>query len=120
MPVISVLRLLAEDVVLSIKMYQIEFESKPNSISSPIQYRVQIAASKKELNFQEERWRNLPYIVEVVWEKEMHKYQIRNLNSFEHADRVRIQMLHKGFMGAFIVAYKDGRKLTSRELSELR
>lgn len=95
-----------------------EFESRP--ISSPIQYRVQIAASKRKLNFQEERWRNLPYIVEVVWEKEMHKYQIRNLNSFEHADRVRIQMLHKGFMGAFIVAYKDGRKLTSRELYELR
>ncbi|MEN0048140.1 MAG: N-acetylmuramoyl-L-alanine amidase [Bacteroidota bacterium] len=94
-------------------------ETKP-SISSPIQYRVQIAASKKKLNFQEERWRNLPYIVEVVWEKEMHKYQIRNLNSFEHADRVRIQMLHKGFMGAFIVAYKDGRRLTSRELYELR
>jgi len=94
--------------------------SNPKLIKNPIQYRVQIAASKNKLNFQEERWRNLSYIVEIVWESEMHKYQIRNLESFEHADRVRIQMLHKGFMGAFIVAYKDGRRLTSRELYELR
>ncbi|MEM8524155.1 MAG: N-acetylmuramoyl-L-alanine amidase [Bacteroidota bacterium] len=95
-------------------------EPEPISIPSPIQFRVQIAASKTKLTLREDRWQRMPYIVEVVWEGNMHKYQIRNLDTFDEAQRVRTQMLHKGFMGAFIVAYKDGRRLSNKELYELR
>lgn len=87
---------------------------------SPIQYRVQIAASKNRVDTRASKWNNIPYIVEVVWENEFHKYQILNLNSFEEADRVRIEMLHKGFDGAFIVAFKNGKKLSTKELSRIR
>ncbi|MEM1327668.1 MAG: N-acetylmuramoyl-L-alanine amidase [Bacteroidota bacterium] len=96
-------------------------EEKPTTKSdSPIQYRVQIAASKDKVNTAEQRWRDIPYIVEIIWEDGYNKYQIRNLNSFEAADKVRIEMLHKGFMGAFIVAFQDGKRLSTKELSGLR
>ncbi|MEM0993200.1 MAG: N-acetylmuramoyl-L-alanine amidase [Bacteroidota bacterium] len=86
---------------------------------SPIYYRVQLAASKTRLDTREDRWYDLPYIVEVIWENDMHKYQIRNIQSFQDADRIRIEMLHKGFMGAFIIAFQDGRRLSNKELSRM-
>lgn len=95
--------------------------SKPTQkpSNSPIQYRVQLAASKTKIDTREDRWYDIPYVVEIVWENNMHKYQIRNLRDFKEADRVRIEMLHKGFMGAFIIAFQDGRRLTNKELSRL-
>lgn len=101
--------------------YQRSADTYNNTRSkSPIQYRVQIAASPTKINTQEERWQDIPYIVEVIWENNMNKYQIRNLRNFEEADRIRIEMLHKGFLGAFIIAYQDGRRLSEKELGRMK
>jgi N-acetylmuramoyl-L-alanine amidase len=110
-----------QKVNVSPRAGEIVTKPKPSTTSkSPIQYRVQLAASKEKVNTAEQRWRDVPYIVEIIWEDGYNKYQIRNLDSFEAADKVRIEMLHKGFMGAFIVAFQDGKRLSTSELSRMR
>ena len=80
-----------------------------------IQYRVQLAASKNRLDTREIKWYNLPYAVELIWEDELHKYQIRNIRNFQEADRIRLEMVSKGFSGAFVLAYRGTERISIQE-----
>ncbi|NJL74883.1 MAG: hypothetical protein HC892_07490 [Saprospiraceae bacterium] len=53
--------------------------------------------------------------MELIWEDELHKYQIRNIRSFQEADKIRLEMVSKGFSGAFILAYKGTERISIQE-----
>ena len=88
-------------------------EKKPEVKSHKIQFYVQLAASKKPLDTGNGRWQNLEdYLVQVVQEGDLYKYQIRNFVGFQQAARARIQIQQKGFPDAFIVPYQDGGRIS--------
>lgn len=90
-------------------------KSENQAKSSLIHYRIQLSASKNRLDTKENRWQNIPYSVELIWEDDLHKYQIRNIRNFQEADRIRTEMINRGFSGAFIIAYKGSEKISIQE-----
>jgi N-acetylmuramoyl-L-alanine amidase len=84
--------------------------------SSTIQYRVQLAASETSLDTSKGRWLNITdYLIEVVPESGLLKYQARGFNSFAEANAARRELGLKGFKGAWVVAYKNGEKISLKQ-----
>lgn len=94
------------------KTYKDPFVSVGSSASQMIQYCLQLAASPKPLNLRKGRWRNVPYLVQVVHEGGYYKYQIRNFANLEEATKLQATLKTKGFKDSFIVAYKGGNKVS--------
>lgn len=94
-------------------------KQETSNLDSYVQFRVQLAAAKQPLNMKEEKWRNLPYIVDAVWEDGMHKYQIRNITSFDEADHIKTDLLKKGFAGIFIIAYQGSERISIQEANKI-
>jgi N-acetylmuramoyl-L-alanine amidase len=80
-------------------------------IESPIQFRVQLAASPRPINITKGKWKSINYTVEVIREDHMNKYQIPRFHSFNKANEVRKTIQAKGFKDAFIVAYRNGSRI---------
>jgi len=84
--------------------------------ATAIQYRVQLAASDVALDTSKGRWLNIPeYLVEVVNEQGLLKYQARGFDSFVAANAARQTLGVRGFKGAWIVAYKNGKKISVKQ-----
>lgn len=90
-----------------------------SNLDAYVQFRVQLAAAKQPLNMKEEKWKNLPYIVDTAWEDGMHKYQIRNITNFNEAEHIRADLLKKGFAGTFIIAYQGSERISVQEANKL-
>ncbi len=84
--------------------------TRENDVAA-IRFAVQLAASPREFDTAHGRWQNLGYLVEVVQEEDMFKYQARNFASLEEASIARSELRERGFPDAFIVAYKNGRRI---------
>lgn len=80
--------------------------------SGGIHYRVQLAAAKTPVNMNEQKWQNVGYTVEVIEENALLKYQAKSFATFEEAAGAQKTLRQKGFPDAFIVAYKDGAKIS--------
>lgn len=76
-----------------------------------IRFFVQLAASPKPLNTAASKWKNLNYLVEVVLEDNLYKYQARNFRNLNQAYEAKLVLQQKGFQDAFIVAYKNGNRI---------
>lgn len=76
-----------------------------------IRFFVQLAASPRPLDTSASKWKNLNYLVEVVMEDNLYKYQARNFKNLNQAYEAKIILQQKGFQGAFLVAYKDGNRM---------
>ncbi|RMG80070.1 MAG: SPOR domain-containing protein, partial [Bacteroidetes bacterium] len=83
----------------------------PDKAASPIQFRVQLAASPRPIDIRKGKWAGLPYTIEVIEEGRLNKYQISRFQSFESANAVRKELQHLGFKDAFVVAYQNGRRI---------
>lgn len=79
---------------------------------SDIVFCVQLAASAQPIDTRQSRWREAGYLIEVVQEGNMYKYQARNFSNYEEALQARIQLQTSGFADAFIVAYQRGERIT--------
>ncbi len=84
---------------------------KSSSGGSQIQFKVQIAASPSPINTSLAKWRSLEYSIEMIKEDNQYKYQARNFQSFDQADRAKTKLQLTGFPDAFIVAYKAGQRI---------
>lgn len=82
---------------------------QPTINPQTIQFRVQLAASPTLLNTSGSKWQNLPYLIQVIQEENLYKYQVSKLASFADASTAKEQLAKAGFTDAFIVAY-DGKK----------
>jgi N-acetylmuramoyl-L-alanine amidase len=96
--------------------------SKPVSESPPppvkelsppagAQYRVQLAASPSLLDVTTGKWAKCEYLIEVVEEDRLYKYQVRNFATLDEADQVRRKLRAVGFNDAFVVAYQNGKRV---------
>jgi len=67
-------------------------------------YRVQIGAFNSKPTLE-----GVPNLSTVVLDNGMTKYFSGNFNTYEEASRHKAMMLQKGFIGAFIVSFEDGK-----------
>jgi N-acetylmuramoyl-L-alanine amidase len=76
-----------------------------------ISFGIQLAASPNPLDTNLEKWRQIRYLVEMVRENNLYKYQARNFSNFEEVVLARSYLRDMGFPDAFIVAYKNGQRI---------
>jgi len=89
---------------------------KPVTAAAPpaepaVQFRVQLAASVNEIDIKKGRWTRVPFPIEVIREGGYFKYQARAFESLQEASRAKKIIRQKGFYDAFIVAYKNEKKV---------
>ncbi len=82
------------------------------SAGAVIQFCVQLAASTKPVDASQNKWQGLKYQVEVVQEGNFYKYQARGFTDLEEALQAKNYLKSKGFSDAFLVAYKNGEKIS--------
>lgn len=83
-----------------------------------ISLHVQLAASKDPLDTSHPKWDNTGYLIEVVREGEFFKYQAKNFTSIYHATQAKGSLENRGFPGAFIVAYRNGKRISLDEVRQ--
>ncbi len=84
---------------------------KSSSQSVEIQFRVQLAASPKPLDTKSGKWNNVAYLIQVVQEKGLYKYQVVNFATESEALDVKAKMRSIGFSDAFVVVYQNGERI---------
>jgi N-acetylmuramoyl-L-alanine amidase len=84
----------------------------PQRPPANILFHVQLAATSRALDTRTDKWRDTGYLIELVREDNLFKYQARNFSSLEQAFEARLQLQSRGFSDAFIVAYKDGQRIS--------
>lgn len=91
----------------------------PNTNAGQIQFLVQLVASGQPQNTTEERWRNLPYIIEVVQEEQLFKYRARSFKNLDEAVAAKQYLRAHGFSQAFVVPLLNGKRITLEEARAL-
>jgi N-acetylmuramoyl-L-alanine amidase len=81
-----------------------------------ISLHVQLAASQKPLDTDHPKWNNTGYLIEVVQEDGYFKYQAKNFTTLQNAYQARTALENRGFPGAFIVAYRNGARISMDEV----
>ena len=84
-----------------------------------ITYCIQLAASPRPVDTSHPRWSNTGYMIEVVREDQLFKYQARNFTSLQQAFEARLLLQNRGFPDAFIVAYRAGGRISLEEARRL-
>jgi hypothetical protein len=75
--------------------------------------RVQIGAWKKPLS--KKIFRGIHDLIEIKTDEGFYKYMTGSFNSFDDAAKHKLEMNLNGYPGAFITAYKDGKRITLKE-----
>jgi len=94
-----------------------EVIEKVNPKKPSIIFKVQIGTYLKEMK-NSERFKDIIAEEEVV--NETYKYFVGNTKGKEQADKLRINMVNKGFNGAFVIALKDGIRINVKEALSLQ
>ncbi|MCB9049841.1 MAG: N-acetylmuramoyl-L-alanine amidase [Lewinellaceae bacterium] len=88
------------------------------SAPADIQFNVQLAASSRPVDTNTSKWRDTGYLIEVVQEDNLFKYQARNFYNFQQAFEARLLLQSRGFPDAFIVAYKGGKRISVEQAKQ--
>ena len=94
-----------------------EVIEKVNPKKPSIIFKVQIGTYLKEMK-NSERFKDIIAEEEVV--NGTYKYFVGNTKSKEQADKLKINMVNKGFNGAFVIALKDGILINVKEALSLQ
>lgn len=84
-----------------------------------ISLHVQLAAAVKPLDTSQPKWDNTGYLIEVLREGDYYKYQAKNFTSLRHAYQAQQFLERRGFPGAFIVAYRNGERISIDEVQQV-
>ena len=96
---------------------RVEKVTPPKAIELPLEkeaaivFKIQLAASPAEIETANKKWSSIQF-VEVRKEKSLYKYLTGSHSSYERAVKNRNEILVKGFNGAFVVAYKNGKRIS--------
>jgi hypothetical protein len=72
--------------------------------------RVQLGAYKKRLS--KNVYKDINDLIEIKTEDGLYKYLTGSFTTFDAAAKHKVEMLLKGYNGAFIAAYKDGKRIS--------
>jgi hypothetical protein len=85
-----------------------------NSLNaSGVVLRVQLGAYSKPLS--KKVFKGVNNLIEIKTEDGLYKYMSGSFNSFDDAAKYKTEMILNGYPGAFITAYKDGKRVTLKE-----
>ena len=104
-----------ETSIVSAPVYHVLTKDGKTKESINIQFNVQLAASPRPVDTSDDKWRTTGYLIEVVNENNLYKYQARNFNSLQAAFEARLLLQAKGFPDAFIVPYKNGQRISMEQ-----
>lgn len=77
--------------------------------SKGIVLRVQLGAYKNRLS--KNVFKDINDLIEIKTEDGLYKYMTGSFTTFDAAAKHKVEMLLKGYQGAFITAYKDGKRV---------
>ena len=80
---------------------------------------VQLAAAPQPLDTRSSLWQDANYLIEVVQEADMYKYQVRNFRHLNEASNAREILQAHGFQDAFLVTYYQGQRISLAEAKAL-
>lgn len=86
---------------------------------SKLVFAVQLAATKRELALTEPRWQSMTMPLIVLEEDGFFKYQVRGISNPQAAQKAKNELRNQGFENAFIVAYRDGKRLATADLQKI-
>ncbi len=92
----------------------------PAKSDAPFYFQIQLAASRRELPPNHFFAVRQDYGIEISQEEGYYKYRTQKYPTFAAADQARRALRSAGFPDAFIVAFRDGRKIsldTAKKLS---
>ncbi|WP_333876281.1 N-acetylmuramoyl-L-alanine amidase [Flavobacterium sp.] len=90
-------------------------ETKPEPISTGVaSFKVQLSASSRKLDLVPSNFNGLNNI-SVSAEGSLYKYMYGETSSYEEAKRLLSEAKAKGFSSAFVIAFKNGRKVSVQE-----
>lgn len=89
--------------------------TKPSAAELNIIFHVQLAASARPVDTSQDKWRNTGYMIEVVQEDNLYKYQARNFSNIQQAFEARLLLQARGFNDAFIVVYQNGQRISMEQ-----
>jgi len=94
-------------------------QAPPPPPKADVQFFVQMVASGQPQNTTSDRWRNLPYTIEVVKESDLFKYRARNFQSIDQAVLAKQYLRDRGFPEAFVMAFYKGKRISMEEAKAL-
>ena len=100
-----------EETLLSTVETVAEVEEPIKELTPTYTFSVQIAASTAPLETDGPRWKQIQGL-KVQQEKNLYKYLAGNYGQYEQAAANRQVLTKLGFKGAFVVAYKDGERVS--------
>ncbi|MCE9540219.1 MAG: SPOR domain-containing protein [Bacteroidetes bacterium] len=75
--------------------------------------RVQLGAYKKKLS--KAVFKDINDLIEIRTDDGLYKYMTGSFKSIDDAAKLKVEMILNGYPGAFIAAYKDGKRITLQE-----
>ena len=82
--------------------------------SNEVIYRVQVGAYKNKVS--KDLFASLPQLISFLGENGITRYVTGNYPSYNDAAKAKVDILLKGFEGAFVVAYKGGKRVKLESL----
>lgn len=102
---------------------QVVLPTERTSQASPathnVHFSVQLAASPVPLDTRQAPWTSMDYLIEVVQEDLLYKYQVTNLKTTAQAFKVKLHLQTIGFKDAFIVSYNHHQRIGLAEARRL-
>jgi hypothetical protein len=72
---------------------------------------VQLAASPNQIDVNTGKWARVEYLIQVIEENNLFKYQVVNFATQEDATAAKTRLRAYGFSDAFVVTYQNGVRI---------
>jgi len=86
-----------------------------STLASPYLFKIQLAAGPTAPNPAETKWKTFPFPLEVTQEDNLYKIRTQAFADYQLANQARIRCKELGYADAFIVALKDGKRISLPE-----
>lgn len=97
-----------------VKKPEVKTETKPEATSKGVTFKVQISASGTKLDLTPSNFKGLNN-VSVVSEGNLYKYMYGSSDNYDTAKEQLAEAKAKGFTTAYLIAFKNGKKVTLQE-----
>lgn len=91
-------------------------DSSAKSVTYSIIYKIQIAASEKSISLKDPRFAGIKDIANDKSEKGINRYVVGSYIDLQESQNRQAMLRKKGFKDAFIVAYKEGKRVPLNQL----